>query len=124
MGLRRGEYLRCFERINLLAVFPGKHKRDDKFPMRTAKLIASSLKPLLAGRTVILVGRNVAKAFLLDTDFHQWVPWPVRRYCPVNRDDGRCRVAVVPHPSGRNHWYNDQENREEAVRFWDTFLNS
>lgn len=121
MGLTRGEYLKSFDRMNLLPYFPGKHKRDDKFPMTPAKLAAQVIKPLLAGRTVILVGRNVADAFQFDTEFFDWVEWPVRRRCVVSRDNGIARVAVVPHPSGRNHWYNKPEHRELASGFWTDF---
>jgi len=108
MGLRPHEYFTTFERINLLHKFPGKHKRDDKFPMRDAKIAARAIEPLLADRTVVLVGRNVASAFGLDLPFHCWseetAPW--------------ARIAVVPHTSGRNFWYNDPRNRIEAELFW------
>lgn len=122
MGLTRGEYLATFERVNLLYKFPGRHKRDDKFPLAHARLAARAMKPLLAGRDVVLVGRNVATAFELEADFFDWVEWPVRRRCVVTRDPGTCRVAVVPHPSGRNHWYNKPENRELARAFWEDHL--
>lgn len=123
MGLSRGEYLKTFERVNLLPYFPGRHKRDDKFPRPPAKLAAQVMKPMLANRTVVLIGRNVANAFEFDADFHDWVDWPVRRQCIVSRDRGIARVAVVPHPSGRNHWYNTEENRALASAFWASFLN-
>ncbi len=122
MGIRRYEYLRIFERINLLPTFPGQHKRDDKFPIASARLAAAAMRSLLAGRVVILVGRNVARAFGHVEEFHQWVDWAVRRPCKIARDNPYCRVAVIPHPSGRNHWYNDQANREAAQRFWNDFL--
>lgn len=122
MGLTRGEYLKSFDRINLLPFFPGKHKRDDKFPMSPAKLSARAIRPLLANRMVILVGRNVANAFGLQAEWHDWVEWPVRRRCIVSRDTGCCRIAVVPHPSGRNLWYNNEENRASAEAFWAEFL--
>lgn len=121
MGLRPHEYFSAFERINLLHQFPGKHKRDDKFPMRDAKIAARAIRPLLRGRTVILVGRNVAQAFELDLDFHTWhldfeqvgteTPGLVQQ------------IAVVPHTSGRNFWYNDPENMRAAREFWTDVLN-
>jgi len=122
MGLTRGEYLKTFERVNLLYEFPGRHKRDDKFPMMLAWPAAQAMRPLLAGRTVVLVGRNVASAFELEAEFHEWVEWPVRRPCLLSRDPGTARVAVIPHPSGRNHWYNDPANREAARSFWEALL--
>lgn len=122
MGLSRREYLKTFDRVNLLPYFPGQHKRDDKFPMTPAKLAAQVMMPLLSERTVVLVGRNVANAFKLGADFHEWTDWQVRRRCPVKGELGQCRVAVIPHPSGRNHWYNDETNREAARAFWADFL--
>lgn len=122
-GLTRGQYLDHFERINLLPYFPGKVKRDDKFPMPPARLAATAIKPLLAGRTVILVGRNVAEAFEFPAEFHDWVRWPVRRPCIVTKSTGLAAMAVIPHPSGRNHWYNKAENRARSAAFWADFLN-
>lgn len=122
IGISRGEYLKTFDRINLLRDFPGKHKRDDKFPLPPAKFAARVLRPMLSGREVILVGRNVANAFGLDLEFHDWMSWPVRRRCIVSRDDGCCRIAIIPHPSGRNHWYNKPGNRAEASDFWAEFV--
>lgn len=118
MDVSRGEYLSLFERINLLPYFPGRHKRDDKFPMSNARLAASVLRPLLSGRTVVLVGRGVADAFEFPADFHDWVDWSVRRRCIVTREQGMAKMAVIPHPSGRNHWYNNQDNRDAARAFW------
>ena len=107
MGLTPREYLVRFERINLLQEYPGRTGRDDKFPMGVARAAAGAIKPLLSDRVVVLVGRNVANAFGHDTPFHQW------------SEPGFCRMlAVVPHPSGRNHWYNDPANRELAQDFW------
>lgn len=120
-GLRRVEYMKRFERVNLLPYFPGKHKRDDKFPMSPAKLTAAVLKPLLAGRVVIMVGRNVSNAFGFEADWHEWVDWPVVKVA-VGDTPHSARVAVIPHPSGRNHWYNREQHREQARSFWAEFL--
>jgi hypothetical protein len=122
MGLTRGEYMRTFERVNLLYCFPGKHKRDDKFPMSPARTAAMAMRPLLAERTVIFIGRNVANAFGFEADWHDWIDWPVRRRS-LTSDHWMCRAAVVPHPSGRNHWYNNAENKQAASAFWFEFLN-
>lgn len=110
MGISREEYLDLFDRINLLNEFPGRHRRD-------AKIAAAAVRPLLHSRTVVLVGRNVAQSFGLDADFHDWMEWPLN-------ECGMCLVSVIPHPSGRNHWYNDKSNRLAARRFWrDTIKN-
>ncbi len=114
MGMSRGQYLRTFDRVNLLQFFPGKHKRDDKFPLREAKIAAGAMRPLVAGREVILIGRNVACAF-------GWTELPF--LSTVVTCDETC-WTVVPHTSGRNHWYNSEENREAARLFWAGYLST
>lgn len=112
MGLTTHQYLRTFDRVNVLQDFPGKCKRDDKFPLREARIAAAAMTPLIAGREVILVGRNVACAFgWTEIPFHTTV---------VTSDD--TAWTVVPHPSGRNHWYNSEDNRTEARLFWAEYL--
>lgn len=113
MGLTRTQYLRTFDRVNVLQDFPGKCKRDDKFPMRDAIIAARAMRPLLAGREVILVGRNVANAFgYYEIPFHHW----------MSDDRSGFMVCCIPHPSGRNLWYNLAENREAAAEFWRRYL--
>lgn len=108
-GLSRLQYLATFDRINLLNEFPGRtRKRDDTWPVRDARIAASAIRPLLFGRRVILVGRNVSDAFGLDPaePFHEWM------------SKNGIQYAVIPHPSGRNHWYRKPENLERATAFW------
>lgn len=121
MGLSRGEYMTQFDRVNLLPGFPGKHKRDDKFPMTQAKFAAAVMRPHLAGRRVILVGRNVANAFRLEEEFLVWTTMKCRRREPLKRCMGLCDVAIVPHPSGRSRWYSDPVNLEMSQQFWAEF---
>ena len=110
-GLSPREYLRAFDRANLLQTFPGRTRRDDSWPIRDARIAAAAMKPLLAGRRVILVGRNVATAFgfpAIQMEFHEWA-----------RDDKwDFDLAVVPHTSGRSHWYRKEGNEARARRFW------
>lgn len=110
-GLSPKEYLKLFDRTNLLHTFPGRWKRDDKWPVRDAEIAASAMKPLLGGRHVILVGRNVAVAFgypAQHLDFHEW----------FNDSQWGFEVAVVPHTSGRNHWYRKPGHEDHARAFW------
>jgi len=105
------EYLQLFDRTNLLQAFPGRTKRDDKWPAGHASIAAAAMKPLLGGRTLILVGRNVAEAFgypAQHLDFHEWFFDPKWQY----------KVSVVPHTSGRSHWYRRPENMELAKNYW------
>lgn len=124
MGLRNSRYLALTERINLLNRYPGKWQNGDVWPLREARIAAESMQPLLAGRRVVLVGRNVADAFDIRSPFHQWTTLQVRRRCPVSGCPGLAEVAVVPHPSGRNHWYNAEDRRAEARAFWAATLGS
>lgn len=108
MGLSRGQYLRTFDRTNVLHEFPGQHKRDDKFPLDKARIAARAMIPLLSGREVVLVGRNVATVF-----DHPRIP-----FCAWHEDERGFLVACIPHTSGRNLWYNSEENRELVREFW------
>lgn len=106
--MSRTQYLRAFTRVNLIHEFPGRHKRDDKFPMRDARNSANVMRPLLEGQTVIMVGRKVAEAFGFGhVSFFEWID------CPR----GEFRFAVIPHPSGRNHFYNSAENVSRCQEF-------
>lgn len=114
-GLSPPEYLRTFDRTNLLHTFPGRWKRDDRWPVRDAAIAAAAMRPLLGGRRVVLVGRNVATAFgYEDMDFHEW----------FEDSQWSFEVAVVPHTSGRNHWYRKPGNEERARAFWAAVRNS
>lgn len=106
MGIPIDRYLTLFHRTNLLHQFPGKHLRDDKFPLKKARIAAEAMKPIIGDRKLIFVGRNVALAFGYHGPFHEWRYWD------------SWDVAVVPHPSGRNRWYNDRANLHESEQFW------
>lgn len=113
MGLSRTQYLRSFDRVNVLQEFPGKYERDDKFPVAQAKIAAAAMKPFLSGRDVVFVGRSVADVFgYKGIDFCTW----------YQDDSLETYFACIPHTSGRNFWYNKEENRSLVRRFWDDFL--
>lgn len=113
MGLGKVAYLRTFDRTNLLHTHPGQWEDKDRFPRVHARVAAQAMRPLLRGRPVIYVGRAVAEAFgHRELAFHTWDRCGQWRY----------RHAVIPHPSGRNRWYNAEANRLEAQAFWRAFL--
>lgn len=121
LGLSRTEYLRIFDRVNLIQEFPGRWKRDDKWPTARARDAANAMRPLLAGRQVIMVGRNVATAFGVPKDmpFLQTFTMDCRRASISNCSLGHeCTTTIIPHPSGRNHWYNRVENTVALQLFW------
>ncbi len=101
------EYRELFARTNLLDEYPG--ARDDKgdlFSVDDASDPADEIWKLMsdAGGELILLGKNVARAFGFDH-----AEWLIRYDLP-----GAVRVSVVPHPSGLNHWYNDPTNQRAA----------
>jgi hypothetical protein len=109
-GLPAEDYLARFDRVNLLYEHLGKAPAgtEDRFPMRAGRAAALAMRPFLGGRQVLLVGRDVAVCFGHEfTPFLEWRQEPAWGY----------RYAVLPHPSGRNHWYNDAERRAAATAF-------
>lgn len=70
-----------------------------------AREAADSVRADRPGRNLILAGRKVADAFGVP---HQILTWYEK--------DGRL-VAVLPHPSGLNRWYNDPANFHRAELF-------
>jgi hypothetical protein len=106
MGLELEEYLRTFQRANLLDFYPGKKGKGDAFPMTKATEAAKAFDPGEA-RTVILLGRSVARAFGLGRlDFF--------KHAEV---EGRMWFAA-PHPSGVSRWWNEPENVVQAEQFF------
>lgn len=95
-GLRMVDYLGTFERHNLLDRCP---KPADLTAERLARAYAG-LRPTLVGCPyVVLLGREVAEAFgLAEAELLTWHKVKLSL------------VAVLPHPSGRNRWYNTAEN--------------
>lgn len=116
-GLSQSDYIRLTHRLNLLNYFPGSNKQGDKFPMREARAAAEAVRWFLADRVVIFAGRNVAEAFGYGSEYEflTWYETERRRF------HGAFRFAIVPHPSGRNHWYNREENRVRSAVFWEGF---
>jgi uracil-DNA glycosylase len=104
--------------LNVLDRWPGKGNAGEKgsrFPLVRAKPHAAKILARFLyreGASIVLVGKRVARAFGFDE-----VP-PFRWAMSVKIagvDLGR--VAVMPHPSGCNHWWNAEENRAAASAF-------
>lgn len=106
-GVAHDEFLLLFERRNILDAFPGKDGRGDAFPPAQARRLAQAMIPALVGRRVILVGAATAIAFgVRRVELFDWAP----RFGAT--------VAVCPHPSGVNRWWNPPENAAMAEAFW------
>lgn len=89
----RQQYLSRFERRNLVP-----HKIWDR---ETAEINAVAVERELwgTGRVIVLLGEDVRRAFGHPRSLlHPQVI-------------GGCTWRQVPHPSGRNMWYNDESNR-------------
>jgi len=106
-GLTMPAFYRCFVRANLLSRWPGRSGRGSAFPPAEARRRAESVAQHLGSfRSVVLVGRRVARAFgRYKQDWYAWY------------DDGP-RVAVVPHPSRVNRYWNDPANVRAAEAFF------
>ena len=105
-GLSTQEFRGFFDRANVLRRWPGKNGKGDAFPAAKARRGAVRLRRELAGRRLILLGSAVARAFgLRDHPLMTWF------------EHGGLTVAVIPHPSGLNRWWNDSSNTVEAAAF-------
>ena len=103
LGLTFDDYRRLTERVNVLDRYPGEAPGGDRFPVRTARAAADLLRMRYEGRSLLLIGFGVARAFRVRPEpLFVWRPY------------GGLSVMVSPHTSGRNRWWNDPKNRERA----------
>jgi uracil-DNA glycosylase len=101
----------AFEPMNLLRRWPGPAGgKGSAFPLPKAREAAEGIAPLLRGRRTIFVGRRVASAFRLAR--LPYLTWRGAFALGVP-----AMVAVVPHPSGVNHFWNDPASVELARAF-------
>lgn len=93
LRMRRSEYVVTFDRVNLWPVWPPPGRVDLR---ASACNLAATL---LNGRRVIALGKDVAGAFV--PGLSEWF------VVAMHRDT---TVMLIPHPSGRNLWYNNSMN--------------
>lgn len=91
-----------YELRNLLRGYPGDRGRGAAFPTHEALVALDALLPELVGRVIVLLGSRLGQF------------WDVRPFEMACRNDAL--VAVIPHPSGLNLIYNDQEACNQARR--------
>ena len=105
-GLSRPDYMGGFHRLDL---WPTACPSSEQLRWAAWNLIGSRL---LDGRAVVLLGRRVWLAFggKEDVDPLLWYAGGVPAFKPA------C-VALVPHPSGKNQWYDDERQAGAAVNF-------
>lgn len=96
LGLEEAEMMAAVVWINLWE-YPGTDVR------RYVDVVERVAEP---GDAILLLGRRVARAFRLET---------LPPLGTLARSAGIGPVLVaVPHPSGRNRWYNDPDHAEDA----------
>ena len=103
-GTARAQYLAAFDRRNLL--------RARQWSAAEARVAAQALLPELAGRLVVVLGSDVRAALGLS------------KVAPLSLNESwlhpspdfsmMLRWVALPHPSGRNLWYNNKANRLRA----------
>jgi uracil-DNA glycosylase len=104
MNVTAEEFADRFVRVNL-----NPHS-DDEFSPAHWKASARNMAGLLEHRRVVLLGRAVAEAFDLNPrqyDYFRWFDHPSGYETSL--------FVVIPHPSGRNRLYNDQQNVNRAM---------
>lgn len=113
-GATFSDYIRTFERRNLV--------RGMRYDRNSARARAYEMLCELrgSGRTVVLLGAAVREAFhfcLKDSgDLLTSSPTIGEAGLPPllvhPQEAGGCTWRQIPHPSGRNLWYNESKNRE------------
>lgn len=116
LGVTQEQMLLDHDFINVLERWPGKSPLGgDLFPMKDAMAAARGLLDKLVGRTVILLGNGVARAFGVR-QFKYFNIYEMRH--PENPNVVIANFcAIVPHPSGKNRIFNVRANRDAASKF-------
>jgi uracil-DNA glycosylase len=124
-GIPEGDLGLYAYRENLLSAYPGRNgAQGDRFPIRDARAAADRMVGgLAASKTlldlrIILLGRNVARAFgLRALPYLRWKPGLYYTFLTRAEAFLPYPIAVFPHPSGVNRWWNDPENVVRAEAF-------
>ncbi len=106
MRLSRLEYV-SLSRRNLLRYYPGSSGQGTAFPIKDAINAARDVikSDVLWDKNVLFVGKRLAGVFGLGKEpILEWMPTPIL-------PDGTpaFRFAIVPHTSGINRWWNENE---------------
>lgn len=115
LGWTRSLYLLTFARMNLLSEWPG-----NTFPVARGRECVPHIVGALHPRPMLLMGRGVAAAFGVSM-------LPILTLADVvlpceGRGMAEAKVAIVPHTSGRNLWYNEPGNQRRVREFIEALL--
>lgn len=111
-GISNWWYVQNTQRFNILPKWMGKSGKGDLFPMPLARQNARRMRYSLGGCRVLFIGIQVAAAFDVTHKPLRWKNYPI---AADHNESFRC--AILPHPSGVNHWWNDICNRADAADF-------
>lgn len=102
---RLDSWMACeYDRCNIL--WP--HHKSGEWDAVDASAVVHAVKPALAGRKLVLLGRRVGVAFGLHPEW----PWG-------ESTDG---MILLPHPSGRSRVFNDDDERDAVLSSLREFL--
>ena len=103
-GTTRKQYLDAFDRRNLL--------RTRAWDQRKAREVAQALLPDLDGRFIVVLGTQVRAALGLP------LAEPLSINCVKAGASSlgwlKFKWVAMPHPSGRNRWFNEPGNLKKA----------
>ncbi|MEO5351131.1 MAG: hypothetical protein H7836_16035 [Magnetococcus sp. YQC-3] len=108
----------AFERHYLIPIHPGRNRGGDNFPVRLVREGVERMGRIIAGRTVVLVGKKVACAFGVDhLPPFEWVQSTGASAGASTWASVGASMAWVPNPCGINTWWNDPENKRAGETF-------
>ena len=111
-GVSYQELTKLAEFRNLLASYPGQNGGGDAFDLKEAEEAAEKLSSeFKGGDEAVFLGKQVMRAFgVFGVNKMTW-------FEPITLLSSDVTVWLMPHPSGRNRWYNSGENRACASAF-------
>lgn len=96
-------------KVNLMAPHPSP-RWDGRAAARTAWTLATALRGYRDHIRLFLLGRRVARAFQAGSLSFGVVCWPQG-----------LEALVLPHPSPRNRWFNEERNRSDLLEWVEEF---
>ena len=114
LGMSTYVYLSSFDRVNVCPM----PKPSTVKPKEFAEFAENLMGSILRDRRVVFLGPNVAECFGIKRDVYAFCQLKYGSTSPTRGLAGwrvgsalPCEWSVIPHPSGRNLYYNDEENR-------------